>query len=106
VKVTCTTCHRQDVSCGIAGEARTLRSGHDSGDRLAGQCLELGGLAYTCAEQVSVVLRLARGIRRGSNGEGVRLPDAKAGETQIEVLSRQPSFVLEVEVETDADVLF
>ena len=53
-----------------------------------------------------MVLGLARGIRRGGNGEGVRLPDAEAGKAQVEVLSRQPSFMFEIEVEADADVLF
>ena len=33
-------------------------------------------------------------------------PDAKAWETRVEVLSRQPTFLLTIEIEADAHVFF
>ena len=52
-----------------------------------------------------MVLYLAGRIRHRGDGEWVRLPDAQAREAEIEVLTRLPSLLLEVEVQANDHIV-
>lgn len=96
----------EDVVGGVLGVTGSVGSGDDNGYvGLTGESGELGGLAFTGAEEVGVMLDLAREVGHGSNGERVRLPDAETGEAQVEMLTRLPGFLFEIKVHSNNDIV-